>query len=238
MKRTRKIFAALFYLGVLTAAAQDTDKFFADAGAFFSENVANGRVDYKSIHSSPEKLNELLSQAKNIRVSKSDVKVYQAFWINTYNLLVIKGIIDNYPTKSPLDISGFFDKTKYDVDGTSITINDIENKKLRAAIGDARYHFVLVCGAKGCPPLISIAYKPDSLEKQLQQQAVRALNDSSFIRVSKGKVAVSEIFKWYKEDFITDGKNEIDFLNRFRKDQVSGDSKLSYYSYDWSLNSK
>jgi hypothetical protein len=51
-------------------------------------------------------------------------------------------------------------------------------------------------------------------------------------------VKVSEIFKWYREDFVKDGKSEIDFLNTYRKEKIMPNSKLSYYTYDWRLNGK
>ena len=121
--------------------------------------------------------------------------------------------------------------------GTRITLNDIENKKLRAKFNEPRFHFVLVCGALGCPPIIPKAYTPANLEKLLEKQTVQALNDPNFIQVKGNKVAFSEIFKWYKEDFIKNG-SEIDFLNQYRKEKVSTDAKVTYYSYDWRLNNK
>lgn len=218
--------------------SQASDQFFDEADAFFDTYVSDGKVDYTAIHSSPEALKSVLDKAKSIRITPSEANTYQAFWINAYNLSVIKGIIDNYPIKSPLDKKGFFDEVTYDLGGTSITLNDIENKKLRAIFGDPRFHFVLVCGAKGCPPLISKAYKPAGLEALLEQQTIKALNDSSFIRVSNNEVSLSEIFKWYKEDFVKEGKTEIDFLNTYRKEKVSKSASVTYYSYDWRLNSK
>ncbi len=217
--------------------AQSNSQFFDEADALFATYVKDGKVDYKAIHDDPSRLNSVLNIAKNIKVSEGDASAYQAFWINAYNLAVIKGIIDNYPLRSPLDKGGFFDKTKYDLGGVSITLNDIENKKLRAKFGDARVHFVLVCGALGCPPIIAKAYTPENLENLLETQTIKALNDSSFIRVSKKKVAFSEIFKWYKEDFVTKGQTEIDFLNKYRKEKVPQNAKVTYYTYDWRLNS-
>jgi hypothetical protein len=218
--------------------SQTPDKFFNEADVFFNTYVSNGKVDYKAIHSYPESLNSLLAKAKNLKINSSEAKIYQAFWINAYNLSVIKGIIDNYPIKSPLDKKGFFDEVTYDLGGISITLNDMENEKLRAKFDDARFHFVLVCGAKGCPPLIAKAYKPADLESLLERQTIKALNDSSFIRVTNNEVALSEIFKWYKEDFVVKGKTEIDFLNAYRKEKVSKNASVTYYSYDWRLNSK
>ena len=238
MKKLFLLSFTVLAFGFAEGNAQTLQQFTDDADAVFATYVSNGNVDYRSIKEDPSLLNSALEKASELTVSKSDAKAYQAFWINTYNLLVIKGIVDNYPIKSPLDKKGFFDKIKHKVGGTSITLNDIENKKLRAQFGDARVHFVLVCGARGCPPIIGKAYTASNLETLLEQQTIKALNNSSFIKVSKGKVAFSEIFKWYKEDFVTGGKTEIDFLNRYRTEKVPSDAKVTYYSYDWRLNSK
>ena len=215
--------------------AQSTSEFFKAADAFFKANVSNGKVAYSKIHKNTDALNKLVTLAETVSVSKNDAKTYQAFWINAYNISVIKGIIDNYPLKSPLDKKGFFDATKYKIAGESITLNSIENKKLRAQFGDARFHFVLVCGAIGCPPLINKAYLPNTLEAQLQKQTEIALNNANFIKVKKNKVELSEIFKWYKEDFVKQG-TEIDYINTFRTEKISPKSKLSYYAYNWNLN--
>ena len=216
--------------------SQDVDTFFTKSNTFLKTNVANGKVAYSKIHANQDDLNELLTLAEGIKVSESDAKIYQAFWINAYNISTIKGIIDNYPTKSPLDNSGFFDKTKYELGGKSITLNDIENKLLRAKFKDPRFHFVLVCGAIGCPPLIAEAYLPDSLDAQLERQTKKAIN-GNFIKVNnkKKRVEGSEILKWYKEDFVMNG-SEIDFLNKYRTEKIPSNYKLTYFTYNWKLN--
>ncbi len=225
-------------LNAMDGWAQTTTEFFDEADSFFNNYVSKGTIDYTRIHQAPEQLNNLIDKAESVRVGKSDPAEYKAFWINTYNLTVIKGIIDNYPLESPLDVIGFFDKIQYDLGGESLTLNDIENKKLRAIFEEPRIHFVLVCGAKGCPPIISEAYFPSKLEEQLQRQTKKALNDAAFVRVSEGKVGLSEIFKWYREDFVKHGQTELDFINKFRKETIPVDATISYYSYNWKLNSK
>ncbi|TDI69120.1 MAG: DUF547 domain-containing protein [Bacteroidetes bacterium] len=237
----KKLFILTFLFVAFSVSeghSQTVQSFFDEADALFKSYVSDGKVDYAAIKNNPDKLNSVLETAKHISVSINDPKVYQAFWINAYNLAVIKGIIDNYPIKSPLDKKGFFDKTKYDLGGTSITLNDIENKNLRAQFDDARFHFVLVCGALGCPPIISKSYTASNLENLLEQQTINALNDNTFIKVTEKIVAFSEIFKWYKEDFVKEGQTEIDFLNDYRIEKVPKDAKVTYYSYDWRLNSK
>jgi hypothetical protein len=238
MKVTLFILTVFLSLNSAEGRAQSTAKFFDEADSFFSKVVSNGKIDYAWIHHSPEQLNNLMNKAKGIRVSKSNPAEYKSFWINAYNLTVIKGIIDNYPLNSPLNVKGFFDEIRYDLAGVSLTLNEIENSKLRAIFDEPRIHFVLVCGANGCPPIISEAYIPSKLEQQLRCQTKKALNDPAFIRVSDDRVGLSEIFKWYREDFVKDGQTELDFINKFRKETIAADSEISYYPYNWKLNSK
>ncbi len=229
------IFTLALILGA-TGFSQNTTDFFTKSDAFFKKNIKDGRVNYKTIKNDPDELSELLDMASDINVSKGNAKIFQAFFINAYNLAVIKGIIDNYPTKSPLDIKGFFDKTKYTLGGKTTTLNDLENKILRKNFpSEARFHFVLVCAGLGCPPIIPEAYKPETLDKQLQRQTTIALNNPDFIKVKGKKVLLSQIFEWYKGDFTQNG-SEIDFVNQFRKEKIPANSKVSYYPYNWSLN--
>jgi hypothetical protein len=225
------------FLITFSVTAQDLDLFLTQTNAFLGKHVSNGKVDYASINKDQSDLDELLKIASTITVKSTDANNYKAFWINAYNISVIKGIINNYPTKSPLDTTGFFDKTTYDLGGKEITLNDIEHKLLRAKFKDARFHFVLVCGAVGCPPLISEAYMPKTLEAQLERQTVKALN-GSFLKVNtkKKKVEASEIMKWYKEDFTMDGMTEIEFINKYRTEKIPSNFKLTYFTYNWNLN--
>ncbi|WP_136480246.1 DUF547 domain-containing protein [Cognatitamlana onchidii] len=231
------ILLGLFILGSVSIKAQDLNVFFTKADTFFKANVADGKVAYETIYKNQAALTELLEIAKGSVVNKQEASKYQAFWINAYNLSVIKGIIDNYPTNSPLDIAGFFDETTYALGGKDITLNDIEHKLLRGQFNDARFHFVLVCGALGCPPLINSAYVPDTLDNQLETQTKLAIN-GDFLRVNekKKRVEASQIMEWYKEDFTMNGETEIDFINRYRTDKVPSNFKIKYFPYNWKVN--
>lgn len=237
MKTTTLFKVLLIVVGFHTGTAQDLQEFFSRSNDFFNRNVVSGRVDYQNIKADSAELDEILDLAEKLSVSKDDPKNYQAFWINGYNLHVIKGIVNNYPVKSPLDINGFFDKTKRNIGGKQITLNDIENKLLRANFSqEVRFHFVLVCAGLGCPPIIDEAYLPNKLDSQLQLQTELALNNPNFIQVKGKKVLLSQIFEWYKDDFTQNGKSEIDYINQFREEKLDTNLKTGYYSYDWSLN--
>jgi len=232
----------LFIIGLITcsfASSQEISSFFTKSDVFFKENIVDGRVDYKKIKTSPTQLNELVMLASKVEVLKTKSNQYRAFWINAYNVTVIKSVIKEYPIKSPLDISGFFDKKTHEIAGKQITLNDIENKLLRAQFNnDPRFHFVLVCAGLGCPPLINEVYLPKTLEAQLDKQTTLALNNPDFIKANnkKNKVQISQIFEWYTSDFTTNNKSLIDFINTYRREEIPNTNKLSYYIYDWNLN--
>ncbi|MDC6364885.1 MULTISPECIES: DUF547 domain-containing protein [Flavobacteriaceae] len=231
------ILVTLVVLLGVNAFAQNTSEFFSKTDDLFREYVKEGRVDYAAIKSFPKNLLELIDLANGLTIPKQDAMRYQAFWINVYNLLVIKGIVDNYPVKSPLDVPGFFDKVKYAVGGHNITLNAIENELLRKNFPDeSRFHFVLVCAGLGCPPIINGAYLPNTLESQLQRQTELSLNNPDFVRIKGKKVGLSQIFEWYKKDFIHEGKSLVEYVNQYRTNKIDTGLKVFHYPYDWSLN--
>ncbi|MRX62740.1 DUF547 domain-containing protein [Maribacter luteus] len=232
---------ALFFclLFVCSGNAQETIGFFSATDTFLKTYVDGGKVDYRAIVKDPSSMNKVLGMAEKITVSKENPKEYQAFWINGYNLLVIKSVVDNYPIESPLDKAGFFDKKKHKIGGRELTLNDIEHEMLRAVFPEEpRFHFVLVCAGLGCPPIINRAYAPASLEVQLEEQTKLALNDPLFIQVKKNKVGISQIFEWYKNDFTQDGKGLVEYINQYRFKKLPEKAKVSFYEYNWALNEK
>lgn len=237
----KKLILNTFLLCFLNISiAQNVSSFFIKTDAFLKENVLNGKVNYDAIKKNSSSLNFLINEIAEINISKENATTQKAFYINAYNIIMINAIVSRYPVKSPMDIAGVFDKTKYPIAGTKLTLNDIENKMIRAKYNDARIHFVLVCGANGCPPITNFAYTPELLDKQLEQQTKLALNNPNFIKINdKNKtVEVSQIFEWYKEDFSSKNSSLIDFLNKYKTAKIASNYKIIYYNYDWSLNKK
>lgn len=222
-------------LFVTISKAQNLDEFFKKTDIFLKTNIKNTKVDYNSIKKNTLKIDELIKIASTINISKEDSKTQKSFWINTYNLCVIKGIIDKYPVNSPKEITGFFNELQFNIAGNLITLDNIENKMLRDEKFDNRLHFALICGANGCPKILNQAFMPATLEKQLDDQTIRAFNDTNFIRLkTKDNVAVlPQIFNWFETDF--EGK-EIEFINKFRKEKFAKDTEFLFYNYDWTLN--
>ncbi len=210
--------------------------FFDRADAFFAENVKDGRVAYASIKENPATLNALVQEIAKLDLSNKRVSgdFMKAFYINAYNILVIKQVVDLYPIYGPLKVDGFFTGIKNTVMGQEMTLDELEKGNLYVQFPDPRLHFVLVCAAKGCPPVGGFSYKPDNLENQLTERTKDVLNLDWFIRVNGKKTEISQLFDWYTKDF-GDSK---EFINKYRTKKLTESSKISYYEYDWSLNNQ
>ncbi len=211
--------------------------FFSDAHTFLQNTVSEDGVDYESIHDNPQALKQLVNYISANDYTTWDKNHQISYLINAYNILVIDVLNTNYPTDSPTAIEGFFDTNKITLNHRDISLNHLEKTLLSNLQKDARFHFALVCGAKGCPPLSNQAFIPKTLEQQLTQQARKSLNDNDFIRFDKERntLMLSKIFDWYADDF-GGKKNLITYINQYRDNPIDVKTKVSYYDYDWSLN--
>lgn len=233
--------ALMMLFAFSTTFAGTSGEFFSKADAFFKSNVSSsGGVYYASIKANPAELNELVDMIGSYAFKSADKKTQKAFLINAYNILVIKNVVDHYPIAKPLDVPGFFDRKKFNVAGMSLTLSDIENKKIRPVYKDARTHFVLVCAAKSCPPIANYAITPAKMDAQLNTLTKKAMNRSSFTKVNSDKktVQLSQIFEWYKSDFLAEAGSEVEWVNKFRSEKIPTSYKKSYYTYNWALNVK
>jgi len=231
-------------------------------------DLENGGVDYKSMGDSKafseyKRATEGLVSFDLESLATREAKL--AFWINIYNALVVHGILALRIKKSVKEVSGFFEKVSYDIGGYAFSLDDIEhgilrgNKKkhllsrrpfrgsderVRYSLEsvDPRIHFALVCGSNSCPPID--VYDEGQIDSQLDMVSDAFINsDEVIIDKREGKLRLSRIFKWYKEDF-GGTAGILGHLIRFRFDpddraflENSGhDVQIVYKTYDWSLN--
>ena len=240
MKTTKKIqITILLVLFTIIAKANTIEIFFQKSEKFFSTFVVDGKVEYEALKYNSELLDETLQIASSININSLDTNSYKAFWINIYNLMVIKGILNNYPMKSVQEVKGFFDNKTYTIANQEMTLQFIEKNLLRRVMKDPLLNFVLVCAANGCPPLLNKAYTADFVDDQLENQTKISINNPNFVRVDniKKTVEVSQLFDWYKEDFLDKNGRIIDFINKYRTEKIDESYTIGYYKYDWSLNS-
>lgn len=132
-----------------------------------------------------------------------------AFWLNTYNILTIKGVLQeldrNYKWKGNISLLTkfrFFILRKHLVARKNISLNLIEHKILRKKFSDPRIHFAINCGSISCPYLPNKLIESNSLDKTLDGLTSFFINSGNVVRNNQNKILViSKIFKWYKENF-------------------------------------
>jgi len=170
-----------------------------------------------------------------------------AFLINAYNAFTVEKVLARYPDiRSIWDFGKLFGNPFKDeffvLLGQRRSLDWIEHETLRKRYRDPRIHYGVNCASVGCPMLREEAYVPSRLEAQLDEQARRFLSDRSRNRLRDGRLEVSRIFDWYKEDF----EPREAYLARYA-DSLSDDQKgreeiargkivLRFLDYDWSLN--
>jgi hypothetical protein len=188
-----------------------------------------------------------------------------AFWINIYNTLVIHGIIELDIKESVQEITGFFSRFCYTIDGLDFTPDDIEHGILRGnrhppyrlfrpfsssdprlsyiiCPPDPHIHFTLVCGSASCPPINF--YKAERIDEQLDIAASGFINGPEVeILPERNLLRLSPIFRWYSRDF-GGHKGIVDFLIRYRETGKDRDflidhgmkADIEWKGYDWRLN--
>lgn len=178
-----------------------------------------GMVNYKQLKANREKLDLFARQLP--RLEEQTYKKWSdndkiAFWINAYNGLTLKSIIDNYQIKSSFfksriypknsirQITGVWDKNKHKVMSKDRTLEHIEHEILRKQFNEPGIHVALVCAAMGCPPLLNEPYFGDKLDEQFDDRTRRFLSDPKKFNIDRKKerVSLSPIFKWFGSDFV------------------------------------
>lgn len=196
-------------------------------------------VDYQTIktNGSLDKAYQALSRFKVDRLSSRKEKL--AFYINAYNILALKKVVDHWPTKSIKDSGSFFspvwDKPAGSLDGKIFSLGHLEHKILRP-MGEPRIHLAIVCASVSCPDLRNEPYTAAKLDNQLNDQTKRFLsNKGKGLRVEKKIIRVSKIFDWFEQDFDNSGGITA-FIKRYRADLPVLNIKANI-PYDWAVNS-
>lgn len=237
MRKIALFILTFFILNGTYATRLET--YFLKADIFFKKHVQSGKVNYALVKKNIIEVDELLKMAEVMSLASTPNLRSKAFYINTYNILVIHGLAKRYPISSPKVISGFHSQKKHKVNNTYFTLEGLKEIILKK-YPDPRICFALVDGALGSPNLLSAAYRPTKIESQLNTQTKKMMNDVVFIRIKPAskKVIVSEILKWNKAIFGGENEKIIAFLNKYLVDGtlVPEEYTLEYYPFDWRIN--
>jgi hypothetical protein len=179
------------------------------------------------------------------RLSKEEQLPY---WINLYNALTVQVVLDHFPVASITDIDispglfsfGPWDKKLLRIEGREVSLNDIEHRILRPIWKDPRLHYAVNCASLGCPNLREKAFTRENTEEMLDLGAWEYVNHPRGVAVKKGKLVVSSIYHWFKEDFGGTGQGVVDHLRRHAspqwQDRLEKFDGYDDHHYDWTIN--
>lgn len=134
-----------------------------------------------------------------------------AFWINAYNALVLRTVINAYPIEgrsgdfpanSVRQVPGAFGGVRHPVGGRLVSLDEIEADVL-AGFDDPRVYLLLGRAALGTPRLRSEAISAARLETQLREAVAECARRVHCVQIdeSRDTITVSPIFSWREAQF-------------------------------------
>jgi hypothetical protein len=261
------IAALAIFFWANSAFAQSFDHGYAQWDAQLKKHVKwlpdnkQSRVNYKGFAADQAELTktlESLSAVTAAQYATFNKEQQMAFLINAYNAFTIELILSKYPDlKSIKNVTSFgspWKKKFFTLLGEERNLDWVEHERLRPNIAgggfkDPRVHVAIVCASIGCPALPPEAFTAAKLDSQLDEGMARFVGDKTRNRYADGKLQVSSIFKWFKEDFEKGYKGFGKVEDVFAKyaDALTPDATaqgqiraktvaISHLDYDWSLN--
>jgi len=175
-------------------------------------NVRDGWVYYRALKSDRAKLDgyvNLLATTAADKLSKND---RIAFWLNAYNALVLRTVIDHYPIqkraaeypdKSIRQIPGAFERLTHRVGGRTLTLDQIEQTVL-PEFNDPRVYLALGRGSVGGGRLRSEAFTGAQIEQQLAEVANECVARPECVHLDRdnNKMNISAVFSWREKEFV------------------------------------
>lgn len=188
----------------------------------------------------------------------------KALWLNVYNALAIRLVLDqypikgknaNYPANSIRQIPDVWKAAVCKTTGKDVSLYVIFHSMMRKDFHDCRSHFAIVPASRGAYPLQPEAFQEAKVEQQLEKitKSFMANRENLSADLSSNTIYVSHIFKWFPLDFLflqggkipfpppadDDVVREyvLPFLHKEEQEQLKGkQAKIVYKNYDWTLN--
>lgn len=188
-----------------------------------------------------------LATMQAIRIDEYARAEQRAYWINLYNAATVQVVLDHYPVKSIREIrlgglfsAGPWRKRFLEVAGDAVSLDDIEHRILRPIWRDPRIHYAVNCASIGCPNLSSSAYSASNFDELTAASAHAYVNSSRGVRLENGKLEVSSLYVWFRDDFGGSDAAVITHLVQHATAPLAArlalKAKPDGDHYDWSLN--
>ena len=253
------IFSLCLFL--VTSLSYGASKLETDLDVFFNKYVKqikseafDTRVDYKLIRKDLKRDAEtrilydgiLKEIAEYDKTDKTNDELI-SFYINSYNFLTIHMILENLyrfgirlPSILLIDVTGGpWKSQKFTVAKEITNLDYIEQGILRSDLlnyEDGRIHFVLNCASKGCPTLMNVSYKAETLKLQMDNATKNGMKLKRVFRNKNGVTKITPLFKWYAIDFENERGSVEAFIRHYSEGEIEYNKEVKFQGYNWFLN--
>ena len=205
------VVAALTLCAFSSSRAQESDPTLTGIDFILDTSVRDGEVYYRALKSDRARLDTFVASLAGAAVTQQPRDTQLAFWLNAYNTIVLRTVIDHYPiqgrlaeypSKSIRQIPGAFDRLPHRVAGRTLTLDQIEQTVL-PEFHDPRVYFALGRGAIGSGRLRSEPFASAKLEVQLTEAANECITRMQCVHIARdtNKVEANAIFSWREKEF-------------------------------------
>jgi hypothetical protein len=177
--------------------------------------VRDGFVYYNALRLERGKLDRYVASLGGpaaTALAQGSADAQKAFWINAYNALVLRTVIDHFPIRgraadyppgSVRQVPGAFEKAAHRVAGRTVSLDSIE-KDILVGLGDARALLALGRGSYGGGRLRSEAFDAATLDDQLTAVAAETVTRTELVRIQAADnlLSVSPLFSWREAAFV------------------------------------
>lgn len=216
---------------------------FAGYNQLLGKYVHNGLVDYRGLSQSND-LSKSVDELAGISPDHfADNNQKLAFWVNAYNLLILKNVVNHYPLKQRSPLIRDLSLRKFVIGGQTIATDDIRTLKIHPLMdkNDPRPIFLTCGGALGYPRLLSHAITAEHMSEDMDLSTNEFINrpGNAAFNERTNEFYLSQFFKWNEDLF---PQSPFVYVNDRlpRKDQLDLDDfhvKPRYLGmFDWTLN--
>jgi hypothetical protein len=236
------------------ATAAPFDATHAALDALLARHVIVGRVAYEALAAERPALDAYLAGLAG--PSEATVAAWPrdeqlAFWINAYNALTLRVVLENRPIDSIKSI-GLLPYAAFRAPVATLrarpaplSLDDIEKGILLKELGEPRVHFAGSCASVGCPALLSRAWRGDDLDATLDASTRAFLADTTKNQWDPATrtLRLSRIFEWYAADFEAAAGSVPAFVATYAPPDMkagiaAGNFTIVHLDYDWALNTR
>lgn len=193
-------------------------------------------------------LNDYVWKMSKIDIDKYNRNEQLAYWLNLYNALVVKVVLEHFPIDSIRDINispGLFSVGPWGanlirVKNIALSLDDIAHRIIRPIWNDPRTIYAINNATIGGPNLFGVTFRGGSIDAQLNLVSKIYVNSLRGVQMIENTLITSKIYKWYEKDFGDSQADIITHLKLFAKptlrkklDKVHA---IDGTMYNWHLN--